>query len=35
VRRSGPGLFVDLALVLDSDESLERSHEIRQSAEAL
>jgi divalent metal cation (Fe/Co/Zn/Cd) transporter len=34
VRRSGPGLFVDLALVLDSDESLERSHEIANRAEA-
>jgi len=34
VRRSGPGLFVDLALVLDSDESLERSHEIADRAEA-
>jgi len=34
VRRSGPGLFVDLALVLDSCESLERSHEIAERAEA-
>jgi cation diffusion facilitator family transporter len=34
VRRSGPGLFVDLALVLDPGESLERSHEIADRAEA-
>jgi len=34
VRRSGPALFVDLALVLDPGESLERSHEIADRAEA-
>ena len=34
VRRSGPGIFVDLALVLDPGESLERSHEIADRAEA-
>ena len=34
VRRSGPGLFVDLALVLDSGESLERGHEIAERATA-
>jgi cation diffusion facilitator family transporter len=34
VRRSGPALFVDLALVLDPGESLERSHEISDRAEA-
>jgi len=33
VRRSGPGLFVDLALVLDPGESLERSHEIAERSE--
>ena len=33
VRRSGPGLFVDLVLVLDPGESLERSHEIADRAE--
>ena len=34
VRRSGPGLFVDLALVLDASESLDRSHEIADRVEA-
>jgi cation diffusion facilitator family transporter len=34
VRRSGPGLFVDLSLVLDPGESLERSHEVADQAEA-
>jgi cation diffusion facilitator family transporter len=34
VRRSGPGLFVDLALVLAPGESLDRSHEIADRAEA-
>jgi cation diffusion facilitator family transporter len=34
VRRSGPALFVDLALVIDPGESLERSHEIADQAEA-
>jgi cation diffusion facilitator family transporter len=33
VRRSGPGLFIDLALVLDPGESLDRSHEIAERAE--
>jgi len=34
VRRSGPQLFVDLAVVVDSDESLARGHEIACQAEA-
>jgi cation diffusion facilitator family transporter len=34
VRRSGPDLFIDLALVLDPTESLDRSHEIAERAEA-
>jgi cation diffusion facilitator family transporter len=34
VRRSGPDLFIDLALVLDPGESLDRSHEIAERAEA-
>ena len=34
VRRSGPEIFVDLALVVDSAESLERGHEIACRAEA-
>jgi cation diffusion facilitator family transporter len=34
VRRSGPALFVDLALVIDPGESLERSHDIADRAEA-
>ena len=34
VRRSGPELFVDLVLVVDRAESLQRSHEIACGAEA-
>jgi cation diffusion facilitator family transporter len=34
VRRSGPETFVDLTLVVDRSESLERSHEIACGAEA-
>ena len=34
VRRSGPEIFVDLALVVDRAESLQRSHEIACGAEA-
>jgi cation diffusion facilitator family transporter len=34
VRRSGPALFVDLALVVDGGESLERGHAIACQAEA-
>jgi cation diffusion facilitator family transporter len=34
VRRSGPEIFVDMALVVDRSESLQRSHEIACGAEA-
>jgi cation diffusion facilitator family transporter len=34
VRRSGPEVFVDLALVVDAAESLERSHDTADRAEA-
>jgi cation diffusion facilitator family transporter len=34
VRRSGPEIFVDLVLVVDRSESLQRSHEIACGAEA-
>jgi cation diffusion facilitator family transporter len=34
VRRSGPGLFIDLTLVMDAGESLDRSHELSDKVEA-
>lgn len=34
MRRSGPGLFIDLTLVMDAGESLDHSHELSDKVEA-